>query len=306
MEQAEHLERSLSGVRVLGSAAQANAHSLTLCDRHDEARLLFTAIGEGCQDNGDHFSVPLVLAQAAYLERRAGRWDRALELMKVGDRSAAGQGQPYRWQPASQAGLGGLRGDRERSVATLERLGPLLHSAGEANVEAIVLRLLGQIRLAHREDEQAWTTLAQSHQIAESHGLFDPADVGTIDLAESGLSTGRLDEVESLLRPARERATAMGRRENVLTGFRQIEVGLLAARGDLEAAVAGSRRCWKPTTAAPCRQFCAHGAPDGGQGLPPATWPRGSLSGPGPRPGSQVEHARGGEHAQNLCGSILG
>ena len=146
---------------MLGSAAQANAHSLTLCDRHDEARLLFTAIGEGCQDNGDHFSVPLVLAQAAYLERRAGRWDRALELMKVGDRSAAGQGQPYRWQPASQAGLGGLRGDRERSVATLERLGPLLHSAGEANVEAIVLRLLGQIRLAHREDDQAWTTLAR-------------------------------------------------------------------------------------------------------------------------------------------------
>ena len=242
LEQAKHLERSLSGVHVLGSAAQANAHSLTLCDRHDEARLLFTAIGEGCQDNGDDFSVPLVLAQAAYLERRAGRWDRALELMKVGDRSAAGQGQPYRWLlEASQVGLGGLRGDRERSVATLERLGPLLHSAGEANVEAIVLRLLGQIRLAHREDEQAWTTLAQSHQIAESHGLFGPADVGTIDLAESGLSTGRLEEVESMLRQARERATAMGRRENVLTGFRQIEVGLLAARGDLEAAVGGSR-----------------------------------------------------------------
>lgn len=239
LEEAEHLERGLTGVRVLGSAARAAAHSLTLCDRHEEARTRFAAIRESCEHNGDDFSVPLVLAQAALLERRAGRWDRALELMKEGERSAAGQGQLYPWLiEASQAGLEGMRGERDRSVATLERLWPLVNATGESNFEVIVLQLLGQVQLAYREDEQAWTTLARAHQIAETSDLLDPADVSAVvHLAEAGLSTGRLDEVESLMAQARKRATTMGGRENVLIGFQQIEVGLLAARGDLAVAV---------------------------------------------------------------------
>lgn len=240
LRQAETLETAdLSGVRVLGSAALARAHGLSLGDRHEEARSRFAALRARCEDSGDDFSVPLVLAQAAYLERRAGSWDRALELMKEGERSAAGQGQIYLWLlEASTAGLEGLRGERDGSVATLERLRPLLRSAGEPAFDAIVLQLLGQVHLAHREDELAWGTLAEARDITERQGLLDPADMGgAINLAEAGLLTGRLAEVEVLVRQQRERASAMGGRENVLIACEHIEVGLLAGRGDLAAAV---------------------------------------------------------------------
>jgi DNA-binding CsgD family transcriptional regulator len=241
LRQAELLETDLSGVRVLGSAALAWAHTLSLGDRHDEARSRFAALRTRCEEGGDDFSVPLVLAQAAYLERRAGSWDRALELMREGERSAAGQGQVYLWLlEASRAGLDGLRGDHDGSVAALERLRPLLRSAGEPAFDAIVLQRLGQVHLAHREDELAWVTLAESREITERHGLLDPADMGgALNLAEAGLLTGRLAEVEAQLLVERERAEAMGCRENVLIGCGHLEVGLRAGRGDLEGAVEG-------------------------------------------------------------------
>ena len=84
LREAVELERLEPPATIAGSAALTLAHHATLADHHDEARARFERLLVACEERGDDFSVPLVHSQFSYLEQRAGRWDRALELLAEG------------------------------------------------------------------------------------------------------------------------------------------------------------------------------------------------------------------------------
>ena len=239
LREAVELERLEPPATIAGSAALTLAHHATLADHHDEARARFKRLLVACEERGDDFSVPLVYSQFSYLEQRAGRWDRALELLAEGRRSAEGQHQLYLW--LVDAGIGiivGQRGDYEGAMATLTPLVPAMESLHDPAFEAIVWNLIGQVHLTHGHLEESLAALTRARDRAAAAHWWDPGDLeAPTHFVNVAVALGRLDEAEQCLTDTETRARRMNRAA-VLKDCGWLRVMLVAARGDVTAAAA--------------------------------------------------------------------
>ena len=238
LARAVELERGSPPARLGESAQFVLAQQAIFSDRYDEARSLLVELVDRCAATGDDFSVPGLLANVAHLEHRAGRWDDAERALLEGRRLAEGQQQVY-WQltGAQLMLLTGLRGDRVRALAEMDRLTSGKLTTADPTFRAIVIACAGRVELAHGNTAAAFELLSRSVDLAESSGWTDPGQLGIGNsYFDAALGSGHLDEAEARLALVEERAVRL-QRSAVQLYCRRSRLALEVAQSDADRVV---------------------------------------------------------------------
>lgn len=238
LARAGELEQSSPPQRMMDSADFVRGQQALFSDQYDEARAIFTRLVRRCEETGEDYSLPSLLANFAHLEYRAGRWDDAERYLLEGRQLAEGQHQIY-WQlnSAQLMQLTGLRGDRAQALAQVESLrgGPL--TTADPAFQAIVETCIGRVELAHGDAQSAFERLSRAVDLADSVNWTDPGQshIDSVYL-DAAVGSGHLDEAESRIALVEPRAERLGRTA-VLLSCRRTRLALAVARGEIEAVI---------------------------------------------------------------------
>jgi DNA-binding CsgD family transcriptional regulator len=235
LDRREPVRRLLAGPRL----TEAQYH--LVADRHDLARAAYDELRRRAEETGDDVSLPIICAQFAHLEVRAGRWDHARALVEEGDQvAAATRSEVVRLLlGSSREVLRGLGGDLEGSVAGLRRLREPLDELGDPGQLAIWGTCLGRVLAAHGDLDGACAALDEAAAHAVEASLRDPGALALdAEHVEALVGTGRLDDAATRLEDAERRCRESGRTA-VLAECARARLALEAAAGRVEDAAAG-------------------------------------------------------------------
>jgi DNA-binding CsgD family transcriptional regulator len=241
LAQAIELDRREPARRLLASPLLTEAHYHLVADRHDLARAAYTELHRRAVETGDDVSLPAICAQYVHLEVRAGRWDRARELLAEGTEIAVATGSEVARLLLGNSGglLRGLGGDLNGAVADLRGLRGSLDALADPGLLAIWGSCLARVLAAHGDLDAACLALDEASRRAVEAAMTDPGAL-TMDAeyVEALVATGRLDEAAARLDDAEFRCRESGR-VSVLADCGRARLALQAAAGHVEEAAAG-------------------------------------------------------------------
>lgn len=188
---------------------------------------------------GDDGARAWLLGHRVKLELWSGDWDEAERLAGSHDlvASATAQGNQRRYAARSLAMVALFRGrfDEARELAQ-----GLLDDGVEGGglVELMGRALLGEVALSAGDFEAAAAHLARAEDLQRGDGVLDPAwRRRTPSYVQVLAALGRIEEAEAALAEYTHLARRVGRPLNLALA-RRAEAHVLAAKGDLDAAVA--------------------------------------------------------------------
>lgn len=188
---------------------------------------------------GDDGARAWLLGHRVKLELWSGHWAEAERLAGSHDlvASATAQGNQRRYAARSLAMVALAQGrlDEARELAQ-----GLLDDGDEAGglVELMGQALLGEVALAEGDFESAARHLARAEELQRGDGVLDPAWRRRTPLYVQVLAAlGRVEEAEAVLAEYAGLAQRVGRPLNLALA-RRAEAHVLAARGDLDGAIA--------------------------------------------------------------------
>jgi DNA-binding CsgD family transcriptional regulator len=238
LARATDLERQMPPERVLDGAEFVLGQQALFADRYDDGRAIFARLIQRCEENGDDYSLPALLANLAHLEYRAGRWDEAQQVLLEGRRLSEGQRQIFSQLTGAQLMLlTGLRGDRDRALAEVDALLVGELTTADPAFLAIVESCAGRVELAHGDAQAAFARISRAITLAESVNWTDPGQMG-IDTCyfDAAIGSGHLDEAEARIAVVEERATRL-QRTAALLGCRRARLELRMTRAEVDQVV---------------------------------------------------------------------
>ena len=238
VDEALVIEQTVAPAVVMQRAEAYLANEAVIADRHDEARTRLLRLISLSEELADDVSLPLLLEGLAWLEFRAGHWDRADQLSAESRASASGQHQ--HWQHQSEVSLAatrGMRGDTDGALDVIDRLYAEVAHPLHPYPIAAYWAAKGDLLQAAGRPEDAYAALRHCIDECERLGWQDPGVLHAhTAYMECAITLGRLDEAATWLGLVEERAGRCDR-PAVLAACQRIRVLHAAARGDHEKAV---------------------------------------------------------------------
>lgn len=233
--QAHALAREGSDADLVRRAASVEGLVLVWSGEIAAARELFERELAVWRDRDEPWTANIVWF-LALVELQAGRWDDAegyaRQTYELDDQY--GQSTPMSFYPLAL--LAAHRGDDERAVELARRALALADAQGVQLPGLIAVE--GMLYAWAGRAEAACETLATASRLAEEVGIFEPGMLPwRAEEIESLLETGRIDDAAALLESWTADASRL-RRRWVLATARRCEGLVLAARGDVGAAIA--------------------------------------------------------------------
>jgi DNA-binding CsgD family transcriptional regulator/tetratricopeptide (TPR) repeat protein len=256
-EAEQTLERALAGshdpaIRFdhNGPVYLRHRHHL-LNDRLDEALAELRSLTYAVRQRGAVESLFMCLYGASQVEIFRGRCGRALDLadqcLRLSEDSELSRGPAWCAMAFAEAAGGSL----DRALSAAER--GVAHSEDDGDLLFLphALHAAGHIRLVRGDAAGAVEALRRVRRLENGQGLAEPAmRRWHADLAEALAAIGAVDEAAEVLEETRRDAVRLGRR-GVLAALDRAAALVIAARGDVSAAVDGLGRAVAASAALP-------------------------------------------------------
>jgi DNA-binding CsgD family transcriptional regulator len=214
---------------------------LRWADDHDGARARFDVEYRRALERGAETGLPLLLWGMADLEIRAGRWDLAGTYVVQGYEAANMSGSEFGMVVMNypRGLLAACLGDVELARAAVAESLDLAERHGMFQGMLWGLEVAAFLELSLGNPAAAAARVQPLLDLAGAFGRpLEPAQLRAWpDAVEANVMLGNLDEAEAILEPFEEASTRLGRTWGIATASRGRGL-LLAARGDLEGAVA--------------------------------------------------------------------
>ncbi len=252
VEAAVALEGADPPERTADSARFARAFLLLMADDLDRSRQELETLLLRAAATGDESSTPLLLANLAHLEIRAGRWPRARELSARLLQDVERADQPW-WASVAHVQLGNIAALLGEGAVAEQHLGTAFAAATDldyAFAVSISLAARGMLALADERPHDAYAFLSESRRHMGSRVLDPGMTPWQAVEVEAAVRAGQLTaarDVADLL----ERRARRARRKRVVAMVDRGRALMASADGDLDLALRFAQKSTRALAALP-------------------------------------------------------